>query len=124
MYPKTVKINNKNLMALLKQKGEVVEKGRILTSEIEEIEKSMIDLDKEVVKIEEKVPREDLDEEAKKITEEFNALSEKATELQKKLSDRLSQNVPQESKRIKTEGFLKTVIPKFIGVDFKSSSCS
>lgn len=89
-------IKNPKLLKLLQAKSSIVEDGRKISEEIENIDKEMSDIDKQITDIEKTVDIKDIDEEAKILTEEYNKLGERMNEIQKKVFDRLSQNIPQE----------------------------
>lgn len=91
-----VELKNKNLQDLLEKKGHLINQGRSISEEIENLEKEMQAIDTELVEAEKLVDISDLDADAKDLTERFNALKEEMDVLNKKVATRLSENAPKE----------------------------
>lgn len=97
-YPRTVTISDSKLTKLLKEKAEMVLEGRSISEDIDEKEKEMDIIDKEVQAVEASVEVADLRAEAEVLTKEFNAIMTKMEDNQKKVRERLHEIVPQEMK--------------------------
>lgn len=92
MYPKTIILDNEKLRKLLKEKGDLINEGRLVSDEIVEKENKLEEIDKEIQDIEKSVDISDLKEGAEKITDEFNALIKRMEEAKQKMFDRLKQH--------------------------------
>lgn len=93
---KTVELNNDKLKELLESKGALITQGRSISDEIDNIEAQMKAVDDELVEAEKLVDITDLNADAEYITKEFNILKDQMDELNKKVRERLSSQVPKE----------------------------
>lgn len=97
-YPRTVTLEDAKLEKLLREKADMVLDGRKLSEDIDEKEREMGEIDKEVQEVEATVQVDDLRTEAEVLTKEFNSVMSRMEENQKKVRERMHQIVPQELK--------------------------
>lgn len=96
MYPRTITIENKKLQDLILKKGELINKGRAISDEIEKIEKEMEETDKKVQEEEAKVDISDLNEKQKAIIAKVDEAIKEMEEIKKEIYDRMIKQVPDE----------------------------
>jgi len=95
-YPRTVKLENKKLKALITEKGKLVEKGRAKSKEIEELEKEMIDIEKELMKEENYVNLEKFSKREKKITKRMEKCIQDIEKVKKEIYAKVKAETSQE----------------------------
>jgi len=97
-YMKIIELNNDKLKEMLEAKGALITQGRSISEEIENLEAQMKAVDDELVAAEKLIDISDIDMDAQSITDRFNALKAEMDEVNKKVAERLSKEVPQELK--------------------------
>jgi hypothetical protein len=96
MYPRTVQIQNDKLKELITKKGELVEKGRAKSTEIEELEKQMEELNQKLIEKERAVNIDDLLEKEKVQTKIVEECIEKMKVIKQEIIDRMKAQIPPE----------------------------
>jgi len=96
MYPKIITIEDDKLKNLITQKSELVEAGRSISLEIEELEKVMDATDKEIQEKEKEVDIKDLLEKEKTITKKVEKAIEEMEGVKQEIYDRMIKEVPAE----------------------------
>lgn len=96
MYPRTITIENDKLKELMTKKGQLVEKGRGVSDEIEAIEKEMNEIDLKLQEEEKKVNIDDLLEREKEQTKIVEECIEKMKVIKQEIFDRMNAQVPPE----------------------------
>ena len=93
-----VELKDEKLKGMLMSKGALINQGRSISEEIENLENQMKEIDDKLVEAEKLGDISDIDAEAKVLTEEMNAFMERMDAINKKVAERLSEKVPQELK--------------------------
>ena len=96
MYPKTVQLANDKLKDLLIKKGELVNKGRTKSVEIEGLEKQMEDIDLQLQAKEAKVDISDLNDKQKEIAARVDVAIQEMEGVKKEIFERMKAQVPAE----------------------------
>jgi len=95
-YPKEIILDNDKLKELINKKGELVEKGRAKSREIEKLEEVMAKTEKELMKAEKKVDLKEFVKDNKAITKRMEACIKDMDKQKKKIYDKIKKETPQE----------------------------
>jgi len=91
-----IKIKNKKILEYLKQKDIYVKQGRLLSTEIEEIEKNIEELDKAEKEYTTKCEPKELMEEGKNLQDQINELITKLQSISEKIQDEKIASIPKD----------------------------
>jgi len=95
-YPRKIELENDQLKTFLIEKGEVVNDGRKLTTDIELIEKKQATINNELLDHEKKIDISQFDAEIAEVTELINTANERSNDLKKRIGEHLKANAPQD----------------------------
>lgn len=98
MYPKTIKLDDKKLLKLLQEKGELIKSGIEKSKNIEEVEEKMSILDKNIQEKESFVDITDLNEQAKAIASRVDECIKEMEAVKQKIYDRMIEETPKEQR--------------------------
>lgn len=97
-YPRTVIIEDPKLKGLLEEKKTLIEKGRLVSEDIEVKESEMAAIETEIIACESKADIKDLESVAQEITDRFNAIVKEMDECKQRIYDRMKDQVPSQLK--------------------------
>lgn len=96
MYPKKIKLEDKKLEKLLKEKSDLISQGRAKSEEIEMLEENMKALDEQIQEAEKKVDITDLNDEAKAISAKVDECIKEMEVIKQKIYDRMKEGISKE----------------------------
>ncbi len=103
MYPRIIKLTDKNLLKLEQEKGQIIEEGRVITQKIESLEVEMGKIDVRLQKEEAKVDIKDLKEQGNKISKEMDVsvkyYTDEIKKIQQAIFDRMSEKTDSELRK-------------------------
>jgi len=94
-YPKQVKLENEELKKLLEEKAELVKNGRAKSVDIEELEKQMAEVEKELVAEESKVDLGEFKKREKAITKRMEKCIKDIDDIKKEIYAKVKKETPQ-----------------------------
>lgn len=95
MYPKLIKLDSPKLLALLVEKGKLIEQGREKSKCIETYENTMTEVEKELQLEEAKVDISDLRLQGEEVAKEMDVLIAKMTAIKNNIYLRMKEQTPE-----------------------------
>jgi len=95
-YPRELKLENEKLKGLIEKKGELVDKGRNKSREIEKLEKEMIEIEEKLKEEENKVNLKEFIKKEKEITKRMEKCIKDINKIKKEIYAKIKAETPQE----------------------------